>query len=44
MTCRWFLMCTREAVTTLPHPVLGEVPACARCAEKVQKLMEESKR
>jgi hypothetical protein len=29
--CRWFLGCTREAVTTLEHPLLGSVPVCQRC-------------
>lgn len=31
MRCRWFLSCPYEAVVWLPHPVLGETPACARC-------------
>ena len=29
--CQWFLNCTREAVTTVEHPVLGHVPVCSRC-------------
>lgn len=31
--CAWFALCTREAVTTVPHPVLGDVPCCQRCAD-----------
>ena len=30
--CGWFLLCGRPAVTTVPHPVLGDVPCCDRCA------------
>lgn len=29
--CRWFLMCHNSAVTTLTHPILGDVPICDRC-------------
>lgn len=29
--CKWFAGCTREAVTTVWHPVLGDVPVCAEC-------------
>lgn len=32
-TCQWFLMCDRPAVTTVKHPVLGDVPCCQRCAD-----------
>lgn len=36
--CEWFAMCDREATTTLLHPVIGEVPCCARCAAKATAL------
>jgi hypothetical protein len=30
--CQWFALCDRAATTTVPHPTLGNVPCCARCA------------
>jgi len=32
-TCRYFLKCTNKATTTIPNPILGEVPACKSCAD-----------
>lgn len=29
--CQWFLLCTNPATGTTPHPILGDVPTCARC-------------
>lgn len=34
--CEWFLLCENEATTTEPHPILGDVPICERCAAKVK--------
>lgn len=31
--CAWFALCPREATTTQAHPILGDVPICAECAE-----------
>ncbi|HWE82649.1 MAG TPA: hypothetical protein VG265_13450 [Gaiellaceae bacterium] len=31
--CRWFALCTNQADRLVPHPALGFVPCCARCAE-----------
>jgi hypothetical protein len=31
--CMWFALCKNEAVTTVPHPILGDVPCCQRCAD-----------
>lgn len=33
--CRYFALCDREAVGTLVNPVIGLVPTCQRCADKV---------
>ena len=33
MECRWFLKCKNEATVLLPHPILGDVPCCDRCAK-----------
>jgi hypothetical protein len=30
--CGWFAGCGRPATGTTPHPILGEVPTCDRCA------------
>ena len=40
MNCQWFLKCANEATTTEPHPVLGAVPICDRCAALVAKCGE----
>jgi hypothetical protein len=37
-SCQVFLLCDKKATTSLPHPVLGQVPACKRCAEKMARL------
>ena len=29
----YFLKCTNKATTTIPNPILGEVPACKSCAD-----------
>lgn len=35
--CQWFALCDNPAMTTLAHPVLGDVPICNRCKDKVAK-------
>jgi hypothetical protein len=32
--CEWYALCTNLAVGTTPHPILGDVPICERCAAK----------
>lgn len=36
--CQWFAYCENKATTTRPHPVLGDVPICDRCNEKIRAL------
>lgn len=36
--CEWFAACDRPAVTLTPHPLIGKVPTCQRCAEKLERL------
>lgn len=36
--CEWFVLCDHEATGTRPHPILGDVPICDRCEEKVSSL------
>lgn len=33
--CMWFANCKNDAVTTESHPVLGDVPICQRCYNKL---------
>jgi hypothetical protein len=33
--CSWFLRCDNPATATEPHSVLGAVPICQRCADKL---------
>jgi hypothetical protein len=34
MMCEWFALCTRPASGVVAHPILGNVPTCARCAAR----------
>lgn len=33
--CEWFALCDREADHLVRHPILGDVPTCERCVEKL---------
>lgn len=35
MICEWFALCTNETTLGASHPVLGVVPICQRCADKL---------
>ena len=36
--CAWFALCPNQATTTMPHPILGDVPICARCKARMEAL------
>lgn len=37
--CEWFLLCTNEATSVMPHPILtGGVPICDRCKAKTEEM------
>lgn len=36
--CEWFVLCDNAAVATEPHPILGAVPICQRCADMLVRL------
>lgn len=33
--CEWFALCTYTADGKVHHPVLGWLPCCTRCADKL---------
>jgi len=33
--CQWFAYCDERAEILVAHPVLGDVPTCTRCADKL---------
>lgn len=41
--CQWVLFCDDEATTTRPHPILGDVPICARCDAVASALQAETR-
>lgn len=40
LVCAWFVRCTNDADGTLPHPILGDVPCCNRCASLVGEVLQ----
>lgn len=38
--CEWFALCDKPAAGVVVHPVLGDVPCCTRCAEKLDLKLE----
>ena len=37
--CEWFALCDYPAIGTVAHPVLGDVPVCGRCADKLDLVV-----
>lgn len=37
-SCQWFALCPNAATQTRDHTVLGKVPICDKCQEKVNRL------
>ena len=35
ITCQWFARCANPTTEAASHPVLGPVPICPRCAQKL---------
>ena len=35
VACGWFARCDRPANGVQPHPILGDIPSCQRCADVV---------
>ncbi len=33
--CEWFAYCENKATHTVNHPILGQVPTCSSCIEKL---------
>lgn len=33
--CEWFAACSNDATGNVAHPILGLVPTCQRCADKL---------
>jgi len=38
IVCQWFRDCKKPSETIEFHPILGDVPICKRCSEKVARL------
>jgi hypothetical protein len=35
VTCEWFARCANQTSRAAGHPILGPVPICDRCAERM---------
>lgn len=34
--CEWYALCDRPAAHQVRHPILGTVPTCQRCVDKLE--------
>jgi hypothetical protein len=41
MKCQWFIRCMEPAITTIKHPILGNVPCCVRCIPFARRAGEQ---
>lgn len=39
--CEYYALCTNQAEGVIEHPILGNVPACKRCADKHDLTLKE---
>ena len=39
MTCEYFALCKNPAVGFVTNPILGPVPCCQRCADKMEQTL-----
>jgi hypothetical protein len=35
LVCEWFAKCTNGTLLAVDHPILGKVPCCGRCINKM---------
>ena len=43
MICQVFLLCGNEATTEIDNVVLGKVPCCQRCKDKMEPIAKKTK-
>ena len=36
--CQAFILCPNEATTIIEHEIVGELPICQRCKDKLNRL------
>jgi len=39
MICQYFARCVRQAVGLVRNPMVGDVPTCAECAERMEQTL-----
>jgi hypothetical protein len=44
VACEWFALCDRAADGLRRHPILGAVPICDRCAERIGEPITDEQR
>lgn len=37
--CEYFALCTRKADGYVVNPILGRVPTCQRCADRMEQTL-----